>query len=1624
MPQNIPSADVAARRSHRRRSPWTPPFSRPALRAVGAAVLATALGLSFTGPVSAAEVADTPFISEIHYDNAGTDSGEAIEIQAPAGFDLTGWRVVLYNGNGGASYGTLTVTGPVPDAGVVVVPASGLQNGAPDGVALVRPDDTVAEFLSYEGAFAATGGPASGRTSVDIGVSQPDSTPAGQSLQKVGGTWTGPVTSSFGTVNKAEPEEPEEPEEPGAGCTTDLTHTIAQVQGTGAATGLAGSTVTVEGVVTADHRTGGYNGVYLQTAGSGGDRPVAAGTASDGIFVYLTANTANHPSVTVGDVIRVTGTVSEFNALTQITIGAKTDVQLCASDKPLPAPVPLALPLTDEARESAEGMLVAPVGAYTISDVYNTNRYGEIVLAAGNDPARIPTDVARPGSDAALQLRAANKNGRVLLDDGKTTNLASAGIAPPYFSKDDPIRVGDTVEKFGPTVLGYGFSEWRLQPAKPVDADTAAVSRTTFKDTNPRTPAPVNVGGDIRVASFNVLNYFVHFGGEARGATDAAALAKQQEKIVSAITALDADVVALMEIENSVRFEDNDPQLALKTLVGALNAADGAGTWDYVRSPAELPGAAQQDFITSAIIFKPGSATPKGPSKAINDETVWSNAREPIAQTFTSGSIDFTVVANHFKSKSASVAPTGDNVDTGDGQGAYNGDRVRQANSLAGFVAGLGTDKVILLGDFNAYGQEDPLKVLYDKGYTDAHTTFAPDKSSYVFGGESGSLDHALVTGEFAKRITGVDIWNINSVESFAYEYDGFAPFYDGGPYRASDHDPVVVGLETGLAGPVDLQLLSINDFHGRLESPSTVNGQAVGGAAQLVGLVDQLRAANPNTAWISAGDNIGASTFISAIDNDNPTIDVLNEGGLAVSAVGNHEFDKGLADLQGRVDERADFPLLAANVYKDGKRILPGYSVQNLGGVQVGYIGVVTEQTGSLVSPDGIAGVEFRDPVAEANTLAAQLSDGNQANGEADVLVLLAHEGAATANISSAAALQADPVFGEFTKVSAEIDAIFSGHTHQPYAFQVPVPGSEKTRPVIQAEDYGEKLGKAVLTYDPATGEVTTSTAELITVTGFGSNTAVADIVTAAKANATELGKQTLGKITGDILRAYTSAGAEDRGAESVLGNFIADVQLDQTSEPGRGGAQIAFMNPGGLRADLKYGTDGTVTYSAAFSVQPFSNDVVTQTLTGAEIKQVLEEQWQPDGASRPVLHLGSSKGLTYSYDASKPRGSKIIASSLKLNGVTLDPLGTYRVTSNSFLAAGGDNFATLGKGDDRLTTGDNDLTMLVNYFAEHTPITPDTTPRSTAGVADTTAPTGVYTLNAAALWSGQSVTLTQKALADDVSPAAGITRVVNWGDGSAPQTLAAGATTATHTYAKAGAHQVSVALTDGAGNSGQATFEGASKVTVSAQPGRFSLDRSSIWAGQTATLRLSGVTGATKIVVAWGDGTSTTVSPGSTSAAHRFAKAGTFAVKVTPYNALGAGQQVTAGNLKVVKDTFKPGVSLNVPKSPAKASSWSKLSGKVADTGLGAAQVRVKLIEKRSGKWYYYNGRSWVKASSLTSAQARAKVVTATPSAKGTWSVGVKGVRKGTLKVTYWAVDRAGNTSSVKVYTAKITK
>ena len=576
--------------------------------------------------------------------------------------------------------------------------------------------------------------------------------------------------------------------------------------------------------------------------------------------------------------------------------------------------------------------------------------------------------------------------------------------------------------------------------------------------------------------------------------------------------------------------------------------------------------------------------------------------------------------------------------------------------------------------------------------------------------------------------------------------------------------DPGRVGqILAPAAGQTQIQIGAFNDFHGRLEAPDeTEDGQPVGGAAQLAGALDALRAQQPNTVAVSVGDNIGASTFASFIAQDAPTIAALNAMDVAVSAVGNHEFDKGYADLTDRVGvggtpgeggaaPLADFPYLGANVLRaDGSPALPGYATTEVGGVRVGFIGVVTQQTASLVAPAGIAGLQFTDPVVAANRVADLLSDGDPANDEADVLVLLAHEGSAG---TDCATVGTEGAFGKVVQgASPQIDAVLSGHTHLLYDCEFPVAGRAVARPVLSAESYGVAFDRLVLNVDDATGDVVAQAHEVVPVQGFTPDAEVAGIVADAVASADEVGARPVGRITADITRAYAGAD-DDRGTQSPLGGLIADAQLQQTLGAG---AQIAFENPGGIRDDLLFGAsgaegDGVVTYAEAAAVQPFANSVVTLTLTGAQVRAVLEEQWQPAGSSRPFLALGVSQGFAFTYDPAAPAGAHVVSATL--DGVEIDPAAQYRVTVNSFLASGGDNFTTLGEGTARTELGRTDLEAFTAYLGlpENQGLSPDTEPRSAVaggGPAPAPAPTAAPT-TAAPVVPAPSTTTTPGAVA-----------------------------------------------------------------------------------------------------------------------------------------------------------------------------------------------------------------------------------------------------------------------------------
>ncbi len=775
------------------------------------------LGLAAVGLTAvpaAAAPSPTPFISEIHYDNIGTDTGEAVEVQAASGTDLTGWRLVRYNGTNPAAAAVYTspgVTQPlgglVPSGdpsgdGVVVetYAADGLQNGGNDGVALVDPQGTVVEFLSYEGVTTAStganGGPAAGLTSTDIGVAETSSTPVGASLQKVGGVWTVAAESDFGAVNGSGGDTGGGPDP--ELCSLPTSSSIGALQGSGGVNTANGSTVTLAGVVTSD--TPGLGGFTIQDAGDGD--PVT----SDGIFVL--APTAD---VAVGDAVTVRGPATEAFTLTQVgtsgASGVPATVDVCSTGAEVPAASVLTLPADDAQREALESMLVDITTPLVVTGTFGLDRFGEVRLATGVLPA--PTDVAEPGP-AAAAVEADNRTREITVDDG----LSSSNPRPvPYLTLTDSVRIGDEVVELGDHVLSYGFNQWRLQPV------TGTADQVVFGDTNPRTPTADAVGGDVQVGAYNVLNYFVTLTSEdreARGAATPQELELQQAKIVEGILGLGADVVALQEIEYGARF-GKDPDVAVATLTAAVDAADPTGTWDYVRTPdyvRESP-----DVIQNAIIYRSDVVTPVGASLTGGtvDPEVWSNAREPVAQTFEAADGDvFTVVGNHFKSKGGTG--TGDNLDAGiGGQGSFNGDRVRQAEALVEFAQTLEAvdPDVFLVGDLNSYSQEDPVDVLRAAGYVDVLEPL--EDTTYSFDQRNGNLDHILVSPAAAAKVTGVDIWEVNAAEPGAYQYDsGVAELHATYAYRASDHNPSVVGFDTqGLASDV-----SLGDVLGSLSGP------------------------------------------------------------------------------------------------------------------------------------------------------------------------------------------------------------------------------------------------------------------------------------------------------------------------------------------------------------------------------------------------------------------------------------------------------------------------------------------------------------------------------------------------------------------------------------------------------------------------------------------------------------------------------------------------------------------------------------------------------------------------------------------------------------------------------------
>ena len=610
-----------------------------------------------------------------------------------------------------------------------------------------------------------------------------------------------------------------------------------QTAGDGDDSQLINQTVETKGVVTAAYPKGenanlkGLEGFTIQTPGTGGTWDPAR-TASDGLFVFMGKSSATMPSI--GDCVVVKGKVAEYSGVKNATAATQSLTQLlpqsitAATDCDPVKPTELSGVPTQDQMEALESMLVLPKDTWTITDNYKTNRYGTLSLTPGTEVLRTATDVVAPGAPAQA-YEAENAAKTIDLDDASTTDLTNFKQNGhkeryAYLANGAPARVGYHVTFTKPVVLESRFGSFVFQPTQMTAGNP---DRSPVAITGERPAAPT-VSGDTKVATFNVLNYFSDLGEnepgckgyedrnhkyvtdkncKLRGAWSSQAFANQQTKIVQAINTIDADVVALEEIENPVASGVNtDRDGALKSLVNALNAAAGSEVWAYVPSPSTVP--ANEDVIRIAFIYKKAKIAPVGDSVIYDDPAYTGLARQPLAQEFkpitdaNHEGKNFVVIANHFKSKGSapknlSGAEAAANTDNGDGQGNSNGVRVKQARALATFAQRFNGTPTLLVGDFNAYTKEDSLKVLTDAGW--AHESGHGD-SSYVYGGRSGSMDHVFANSAAHPLITEVKSWAVNAQESIAFEYsranyNAYLAFEADNPYRASDHNPEIIGL-------------------------------------------------------------------------------------------------------------------------------------------------------------------------------------------------------------------------------------------------------------------------------------------------------------------------------------------------------------------------------------------------------------------------------------------------------------------------------------------------------------------------------------------------------------------------------------------------------------------------------------------------------------------------------------------------------------------------------------------------------------------------------------------------------------------------------------------------------------
>ncbi|PHM39980.1 Adenosine synthase A [Xenorhabdus mauleonii] len=503
-------------------------------------------------------------------------------------------------------------------------------------------------------------------------------------------------------------------------------------------------------------------------------------------------------------------------------------------------------------------------------------------------------------------------------------------------------------------------------------------------------------------------------------------------------------------------------------------------------------------------------------------------------------------------------------------------------------------------------------------------------------------------------------------------------------------------------ANVVEVRVLGLNDFHGALKAPGP---NQPGGIEYMSTLIKELKQENPNNIVVAAGDLIGASPLLSSMFHDEPSIEALSLAGLDASSVGNHEFDKGKDELLRKQNggchpvtgcqgpkpfKGADFQYLSANVTvnQTGKTLFPEYVIKEFDGVPVAFIGLTLEGTPAIVTPQGTAGLTFSNEVKTINALVPEL----QKKGVKAIGVLI-HEGAAQKRDGGKIDVNAcNDVTGKVLDVvnhlDKEVDFVISGHTHQAYNCVI------NGKSVTSAQSNGALLTQLDLKLDKTTKDVVGFKAKNIWVDNrkYAKDPKITELLSSYEKIATPLANRVIGKLESNLTKETNA------GGESALGKVIADAHLYATTAKADGEAQIAFVNSGGIRAPMDA---GNVTYNAIYTVQPFSNIMVTKTLTGEQIKQLLEQQWD---RTRPQV-LQVSHSFQYSWDSTKPAGNRVIAGSMKINGKPVEMSAKYRVAANEYLATGGSNFSVFKEGTDPVYSVP-DVDAVVKYFKEKSPI------------------------------------------------------------------------------------------------------------------------------------------------------------------------------------------------------------------------------------------------------------------------------------------------------------------------------